>query len=498
MIDYSGWERREFNVTSLKLDPQNPRVSGLGFQVTDQRTLLANFIENYSIFELARSIAVNGFFPDEVLIVFRADELNFYVLEGNRRVAALKLLFSPDAAPDQYKSKFRKLSHLVNRSLLKKAQTIIAPSREAATPIIIEKHTHTTVKPWSVLMEAGYIRNILESSPDQKSALEQMGIKQSDFDRFIKMDRMYQLACSMDLPGDVSSFLRNKEKFPFTNVERCYTSPNIRMVLGLSDNLQDISDRKTFETLYKAILTDISRKDEDSRTLDSIGDRKRYEKELSAQAPSVGKQEHVTVSEILSQTKQIRDEFYKEEKQIKLRSRKQSKGIIPSSFAYRLDQGANLRKLCDELKKMSVKAYPNASALTFRVLLEKSLRMFLKMNRVKSIPVKPIPQTKNEIKLADAQLGALLEYISNKKTFLIEDENTKKVLRNFKNSPDFPSLSTLNSLTHNEEFSLSEDQTRNLWPPLERLFIIMLSQLEANHGQLQDTATVPRRKRRSL
>ncbi len=498
MFDYSSWERKEFNITSLKLDPQNPRVSGLGFQETDQRSLLAHFTENYSVYELARSIAVNGFFPDEVLIVFRVDELNRYVLEGNRRVAALKLLLSPDAAPDQYKSKFRKLSHLVSRDLLKKVQTVVAPSREAATPIIIEKHTHTTIKPWSVLMEAGYIQNLLKSAPDQRSALEQMGINQPDLNRFIKMDRMYQLACSLELPEDVSSFLRNKEKFPFTNVERCYDSPPIRMVLGLSGDLQEISDRETFEMLYKAILTDVSRKDEDSRSLDSVSDRERYANKLRDQAPSVKIPRRIMVSELLSQTKHTRDEFHKEGKPIRLRSRKQPAGIIPSSFVYRLDQGANLRKLCDELKKMSVKSYPNASAITFRVFLEKSLRMFLKMHGIKSIPARPIPQTKNDIKLADAQLGILLEYISNRKITLIGDENTKKALQHFKNSSDSPSLSTLNSLIHNEEFSLSEDQTRNHWPPLERLFIIMLSQSEENHGQLQDTTTVPRGKRRSL
>ena len=497
MIDYSGWERRAFNVTTLKLDPQNPRVSGLGLEEIGQRSLLAHFTENYSVYELARSIAVNGFFPDEILIVFEVDELNRYVLEGNRRVAALKLLLNPDGAPDQYKSKLRKLSDSVNRSLLTKVQTVLAPSREAATPIIIEKHTHTTVKPWSVLMEAGYIQNLLESAPDQRSALEQMGIKQSDFDRFRKMNRMYQLACSFEHPDDVLFILRNKEKFPFTTIERCYNSPHIRKVLGLSDDLQEIDDYETFETIYKTILTDVSRDKETSRTLDSDEDRVSYAKRLIYQTPSVKTPKPITVSELLNETKRVRDEFHKEGKQIKFRSIRKSKGIIPSSFAYRLNQGANLRKLCDELKRMSVKAYPNASAITFRVLLEKSLRMFLKMHGIKSISVRPIPQTKDDIKLADAQLGALLEYIGNKNITLIEDENTKKVLRHFRNSSDSPSLSTLNSLMHNEEFSLFEEQTRNHWPPLERLFIIMLSQLEANHGQLQDTTTVPRGKRRS-
>jgi len=498
MIDYSDWERKEYNITSLKLDPLNPRVPpSPSTQEMDQPSLLSYFVENYSIYELAKSITENGFFPDEVIIILRADELNRYVLEGNRRVAALKLLINPEGAPDQYKRKFRNLSDSVNRSLLKKVQAIVAPSREAATPIIIEKHTHNTIKAWSVLMEAGYIRNILESSPDRGSALEKMGINRSDFDRFIKMDRMYQLACSLELPDDVSPFLRNKEDFPFTNVERLYNSRHIRNVLGLSDDFQEISDRETFETLYKVILTDVSRKIEDSRTLDSVKDRERYAKKFGGQAPSVKTPKPIKVSELLSQTKKIRDDFYKEEKLIKRRSIKESIAIIPSRFAYRLDQGASLKKLCDELKKMSVKSYPNASAVTLRVFLEKSLRIFLKMKGIKVIPVKPMPQPKNETKLADAPLGAMLEYVSSKQCTLIDDSNTRRAVLNFKNSPEYPSLSTMNSIIHNEEIFFSEPQARNLWPPLERLFIIMISQPEANHGQLQDTAAVPGRKRRS-
>lgn len=498
MIDYSDWERKEFNVTNLKLDPQNPRVPGLGSLPITQPLLLAHFVENYSVYELAKSISENGFFPDEVIIIIRADQLNCYVLEGNRRVAALKLLLSPDSAPDNFKNKFKKLSSLVNRSLLKNVQAVVAPSREVATTIIIEKHTHTSIKPWSPLMEAGYVRNLVEGSPDRRATLEQMGINSSDFNRFLKMDKMYQLACSLDLSEDISSFLRNKEKFPFTTVERLYNTPDIRNILGLSDDFQQISDYETFKTIYKIILSDISLKEKDSRSLHSATQREDYAKKLSAQAPPIKKQNPISVSEILNQTKQIRDDLDKKGQKTKLRSKREPKGIIPSSFLYRLDQGASLKKLCNELKKMPVKTYPNASAVTFRTFLEKSLKIFLKINRIKYIPIKSVPQPKDKIDIGDAQLGALLEYISDRKISLIDDNNTKKVIRNFKRSPDSPSLSTLNSLIHNEEFILSDEQAKNLWPPLERLFIIMLSQSEANHGQLQDTTTVSRRERRSL
>jgi len=496
MIDYSSWEEKLFNVTSLKLDPLNPRVSGIGLQEIDQPTLLNHFVENYSVYELAKSIAKNGFFPDEVIIVFREDEMNRYVLEGNRRVAALKLLLNPDGAPEKYKGKFRSLSRSLDRSLLTKVHAVLAPSREAATPIIIEKHTHTTIKPWSVLMQAGYVGNIVENHPEEMEKLKEMKI---DVSRSIRMHRMYQLACSLELPEDVSDSLRNKEKYPFTTVERLYNNSQVRKVLGVSDDLKKISDLERFEALYRNILTDIARKKQDSRSLDKDTDRESYVNKLSEKiTPSKGVPKPITIAEVLKQTEKKREEFNKKERELKPRSKKESRGIIPSGFAFRIDQGASVRRLCDELKKMPVKDYPNASAVSLRVMLEKSLRLFLKMNGVRTIPAPPIPRDKNKaVNLADAQLGPMLEYIANRDTTLIEDNNVKKVLRKFKSSSGFPSLFTLNNIIHNEELCLTEEETRSLWPSLERLFIIMLSQPGVNNGHFQVTAKVPRREKGS-
>lgn len=493
MFDYSSWERELFNVTSLKLDPLNPRVSGIRPEI-DQPTLLAYFVENYAVYELAKGIAENGFFPDEVIIVFRENELNRYVLEGNRRVAALKLLLNPDGAPEKLKRKFRILSRSVDRSLIKKVQAVVAPSREEATPIIIEKHTHAPIKKWSVLMEAGYVGNIIDNSPEEKEKLEGMKI---DVSRFIRMHRMYQLACSLatELPDDVTDFLRNKEKFPFTTVERLYNNPNVRKTLGISDDLKKISDLKRFKELYKDILTDIARKKEDSRSLDKDTDREDYVKELSEKlAPSEGTTKPITVAQVLKQTEDKREEFEQKEREPRSRSKKEPKGIIPSGFAFRLDQGASVRKLCDELKKLPVKDYPNTSAASLRVLLEKSLRLFLKMKGVKSIPAPIIPRNKNdEVNLSDAQLGPMLEYVANRNVMIIDDNNLKKALRKFKMSNGPSSLFTLNNIIHNEELYLNEKEVRDLWPSLERLFIIMLSQPGVNNGHVQDTAKVSRR-----
>lgn len=80
--------------TQLKLDPQNPRLpeEKMGASAVE---LLELFEREYDLNELAQSYLENGFFTSEALIVNRQNNV---VLEGNRRLAALKYLHHDDEA----------------------------------------------------------------------------------------------------------------------------------------------------------------------------------------------------------------------------------------------------------------------------------------------------------------------------------------------------------------------------------------------------------------
>lgn len=497
MIDYSNWERKEFNVMSLQLDPLNPRISGLGLEEMNQPTLIARFVQNYGIYDLAKSIAENGYFPDETIIVFK-DDKNRYVLEGNRRITALKLLLNPEAAPENEKNKFRKISASVDKSLIEKVYAVIAPSRAEATPLILEKHTITPVKPWSVLMKAAFVKDVFDR--DSQIKPEEIGISQNEFRRFLKMDRMYRLACLLDLPDDVYSKIRNKEKFEMTTLERAYDTPAIRKALGLSDDYENIDDWESFKQLYSSIIIDIGRGTQTSRTLDSKDERETYAGILKGRAPKIKKKQPCTVIEVLKKEKPKAKTIKEEAKPKRRLSIRISKGIIPPSFAYRLPEGASLRKLCDELKKLDTKVYSNTASIAFRIFLEKSIKIFLKMNHIKKIPFtqrKPQPDQEN-ISVEDAQLADLLNYIGKQENSIIPDKNVKKNIREFRNGRSYPSLGSLNSIIHNEEKFISPEQAKELWPSLERLFIMMLSETGDDHGQLQKPAEIPGRETESL
>src|SRR5262245_30334769 len=85
-------------VVDLLLDPENPRIPE-DLQHEPQDMLLSHLFENDVLDELAASFLANGYFDNEPVLVLPPDgQGRRVVVEGNRRVATLKVLLkSPEA-----------------------------------------------------------------------------------------------------------------------------------------------------------------------------------------------------------------------------------------------------------------------------------------------------------------------------------------------------------------------------------------------------------------
>ena len=143
MTDYKQWESLETDITSLSLDPLNPRLPELGHMATE-REIIAELIEHEDVYELTKQIASQGYYPTEVLVCIEENG-EFRVVEGNRRLASLKLLISPALAPDGKVAAYRKLA--TNALPLPKQITVVkAPSRADTVPLIMNRHNRQGVK----------------------------------------------------------------------------------------------------------------------------------------------------------------------------------------------------------------------------------------------------------------------------------------------------------------------------------------------------------------
>lgn len=82
---------KEVQVKDLFLDPKNPRLAGEDLNVEQQDEIIKILWKERAINELVDSIAASGFWKHEVLFVANEGG-KLIVIEGNRRLAAVKLL----------------------------------------------------------------------------------------------------------------------------------------------------------------------------------------------------------------------------------------------------------------------------------------------------------------------------------------------------------------------------------------------------------------------
>ena len=87
-----------FDVSELAFDTRNPRLAGFATDGSDPEVIKMLW-EMMDVEELVLSIAASGYFPHEPVIVAREGGSNV-VIEGNRRLAAVKLLRQPALGKD--------------------------------------------------------------------------------------------------------------------------------------------------------------------------------------------------------------------------------------------------------------------------------------------------------------------------------------------------------------------------------------------------------------
>lgn len=126
-------------LSKLLLDELNPRHR----PVTTQDAALNEVVRRdpRKLLNLAADIAANGLSPiDRPIIMKSEDDKKYVVLEGNRRLAALRLLAKPTSCPDSsYRSKFEAVAavaaHRPNR-----VRCFEVSSRDEARPLLERRH----------------------------------------------------------------------------------------------------------------------------------------------------------------------------------------------------------------------------------------------------------------------------------------------------------------------------------------------------------------------
>ena len=159
-------------LSKLILDPENPRLPES--LPRDQTSMLNYIAETTSIEELMSAIAENDYFAGEPLIVVPSNDANktFIVVEGNRRLCAVKLLADPTLIARR-STRMLELAESAKRkpSLL---PTIQLAKRSDVLPYLGFRHI-TGVKQWEPLAKARYIEQLLTLTDNNLEQRERYG-----------------------------------------------------------------------------------------------------------------------------------------------------------------------------------------------------------------------------------------------------------------------------------------------------------------------------------
>jgi hypothetical protein len=149
------------------LDPDNPRLPE-ELRGASQPQILEYLSDNAVLDELARSYLNNGFFQHEHLIVAPHND-SFVALEGNRRLAALKIVLQDDDA-EEAELKFDlddEPSEEVRQSLLE-LPVFVVPSRDDVRKYLGFRHIGG-IKTWSAEAKARYLADEVEGVKDEEN-----------------------------------------------------------------------------------------------------------------------------------------------------------------------------------------------------------------------------------------------------------------------------------------------------------------------------------------
>lgn len=144
----------------LHFDPQNPRFpSKKVLDTRDETDVLEWMLDDATIIELMNSIGENGYFEVEPLMVIDAGKEadGYFVIEGNRRLAALILLSYPQKAPIKKQAVRDASSQAKVRP--KQIPSKIYSSRDSILYYLGYRHI-TGIKEWDPLAKARYLEQL--------------------------------------------------------------------------------------------------------------------------------------------------------------------------------------------------------------------------------------------------------------------------------------------------------------------------------------------------
>lgn len=220
------------NPLDIDLDPDNPRFVPDERGKT-QRQVIEILLEQHNLSEIAESICAGGFVPLDPFIVVR-EKGKLTMIEGNRRLAVIKLFLEPTLTPSRYAREWDDFrSRAANASIegMRKIDVWLYPDRKALELVSYIGYRHVTgIKEWDTEQRADYAAGLIEDGSGRwtyDTVAEVMGTKAAYVEKLYVAHRI----CEQAFKHDIDGADRMREKFGI--LLRLIQSGNVRTFLGI-------------------------------------------------------------------------------------------------------------------------------------------------------------------------------------------------------------------------------------------------------------------------
>lgn len=142
----------------LHFDPSNPRLAEYTLSGSSEEATMRLLWKEMDVKELVMSILANGFFESEPLYVIKEKE-KWIVIEGNRRLAAIKAILDPSILASGMDAFSEQISSEFQSRLAAKVPVVKMDSRQDAWRYIGFKHVKGAAK-WDSYAKAKYIAQV--------------------------------------------------------------------------------------------------------------------------------------------------------------------------------------------------------------------------------------------------------------------------------------------------------------------------------------------------
>jgi len=443
------------------------------------REIIQYLFEHDNAIDVATKIARLGYFANEPLLAVKEGD-QYVVIEGNRRLAALKALREPGLLENPFSRQVERLARQIeDPAELLRVPVTIAPTRRATDRLLAGRHIGTAVEAWRAENRASFILDKLAEGYTNERLLDELGFSSSDIQGARQTRAIADIVRSLDLPEEVKAKLDNPSVPLFSTLKRVVDSTVGREFLRLQPDaehgIRGTTTKAEFIRAFKKLVTDIALGRESSRTLNKNEDINKYFKGWKfGELPADKRGSFVPADIIEGRTVASPGRPTTPEAP---RGRRANKMVIPRTFKVRYGSD-RLLDIRNELARLKRDRFPNSGAVLLRVFLELSMLDY--PGRTGELPtlVAQLEQRQGGKKLPFGaptlrQLTSTITRIAKER---LPDAQATRVEKAIKYDPSAPfTISELHGFVHQTDLPSARD-IEQFWNRTEPLFRLLLEQ----------------------